>query len=46
MKAMLRATLIALSDSKNKVKTSYTSSLIAHLKVLEKKKRSKYTQEE
>jgi hypothetical protein len=38
MKALLRGNLIALSDSKNKLERTYTSSLTAHLKALEQKK--------
>ena len=45
MKAVLRGKLIALSASQKKLERAYTSSLTAHLKVLEEK-RSKYTQEE
>jgi hypothetical protein len=37
MKAMLRGKFIALSASKKKLKTAYTSSLTAHLKSLEQK---------
>jgi hypothetical protein len=37
MKAVLRGKLIALSASKEKPERTYTSSLIAHLKVLEQK---------
>jgi hypothetical protein len=37
MKAFLRGKLIALSASKNKLERAYTSSLTAHLKVLEQK---------
>jgi hypothetical protein len=36
MKAVLREKLIALSASKMKLKRAFTSSLIAHLKALEK----------
>ena len=35
MKAVLGGKLIALSDSKKKLKRAYTSSLTAHLKALE-----------
>ena len=37
MKAFLRGKLIGLSTSKNKLERAYTSSLTAHLKVLEQK---------
>jgi hypothetical protein len=37
MKAVLRGKLIALSASKNKWERAHTSSLTAHLKVLEQK---------
>jgi hypothetical protein len=37
MKAVLRGKLIALSASKNKLETTYTSCLTAHLEVLELK---------
>ena len=37
MKAVLRGKLIALSASKKKLERAYTSSLTAHLKVLEQK---------
>jgi transposase len=46
MKTVLKGKILALSASKKKVKRAYTSSLTAHLKALEKKKRSKFTQEE
>jgi hypothetical protein len=51
MKEVLRGKLIALSVFKKKLERAYTSSLTAHLKALEfkkkkKKKKSKYTQEE
>jgi hypothetical protein len=39
MKAVLRGKLIALSASLKKLKKSYTSSIIAHLKTLEQKKK-------
>jgi hypothetical protein len=35
MRAVVRGKLIALSASKKKLKRAYTSSLTAHLKVLE-----------
>jgi hypothetical protein len=35
MKAVLRSKLIALSASKKKLETAYTSSLATHLKALE-----------
>jgi hypothetical protein len=38
MKAFLRGKLIALSASKKKLETAYTSSLTKHLKALEKRK--------
>jgi hypothetical protein len=37
MKAFLRGKLIALSDSKKKLESTYTSSWTAHLKALEQK---------
>jgi hypothetical protein len=37
MKAVLRGKLIALSASKNKLESTYTSSLTIHLKALEQK---------
>ena len=37
MKAVLRGTLIALSASKKKMESAYTSSLMIHLKALEQK---------
>ena len=37
MKAVLRGKLIALSASKNKLETTYTSCLTAHLEALEQK---------
>ena len=37
MKTVLRGKLIALSASKKKLETAYTSSLTAHLKALEQK---------
>jgi hypothetical protein len=37
MNAVLRGKLIALSASKTKLERAHTSSLIAHLKVLEQK---------
>ena len=37
MKSVLEGKLIALSASKEKPERTYTSSLIAHLKVLEQK---------
>jgi hypothetical protein len=36
-KAVLRGKLIVLSDAKKKLERAYSSSLIAHLKALEKK---------
>jgi hypothetical protein len=39
MKAVQRRKYIALSSSKNKLERVYTSSLTAHLKALEKKKK-------
>ena len=41
-KADLRGKLIALSASKKKLEKVYTSSLTAHLKVLEQKEVSRY----
>jgi len=41
MKAVLRGKLTALSASKKKLHRTYISSLTAHLKVLEQKKKSK-----
>jgi hypothetical protein len=38
MKAFLRGKLIALSASKKKLESTYTSSWTAHLKALEQKK--------
>jgi hypothetical protein len=37
VKAFLRGKLIALSASKKRLETAYTTSLIAHLKALEQK---------
>jgi hypothetical protein len=37
MKAFLRGKLVTLSASKNKLERAHTSSLITHLKALEKK---------
>jgi hypothetical protein len=39
MKAVLRGKFIALSSSKKKLERTYTSSLTAHLKALEQKKK-------
>jgi hypothetical protein len=39
MKVVLRGNLIALSSSKKKLERTYTSSLTAHLKALEQKKK-------
>jgi hypothetical protein len=39
MKTVLRGKLIALSASKKKLERTYTSSLTAYLKVLEKKRK-------
>jgi hypothetical protein len=41
MKAVLRGKLIALSASRKKLKRAYTSSLTAHLKVLEQNEANK-----
>jgi hypothetical protein len=42
MKAVLRGKLISLNSSKKKLKIAYTSSLTAHLKVLEQKEANTY----
>ena len=46
MKAVLKEKLIALNATKKKLERAYTKSLAAHLKALEKKKGSKFIQEE